>query len=213
MPAKSDYWKGTNGLYPYHPATTKMSKNRFKQIWTLIYLVKPDKDDHNNDDENNYADNDDEEASVASNNSVTSDNLEDTRWYKKAAPIIDLVNSVSKKVCKWPAFTVSIDEQMKKFKGRLTETFQIKSKPISEGFKFWALCCSLTAFCYHFLPAARTHNEEGKGLIESTLNLLNTLPFRKEKNKRYVCAMDNLFTYSRVIEGARKKNIAIVGTA
>ena len=48
---------------------------------------------------------------------------QDERWFAKAAPIIDLVNETSKKVCKFPAFCVSIDEQMKKFKGHSIQTF------------------------------------------------------------------------------------------
>ena len=49
---------------------------------------------------------------------------QDERWFVKAAPIIDLVNETSKKVCKFPALSVSIDEKMKKFKGRSRKHFE-----------------------------------------------------------------------------------------
>ena len=73
--------------------------------------MKPDGADDNEDDSDTSdegEDMDDDDGSQP----------QDERWFAKAAPIIDLVNKISKKVCKFPAFCVSIDEQMKKFKGR-----------------------------------------------------------------------------------------------
>ena len=135
----------------------------------------------------------------------------DERWFAKAAPIIDLVNETSKKVCKFPAFCVSIDEQMKKFKGRSGQIFQMKNKPISKGYKFWAICCANSGFCYHYMPTARTGNVEGRKIIDSVLLLLGKLP--QKELRQYVAAMDNLFTLSKVLSGARAINVAICGTA
>ena len=42
---------------------------------------------------------------------------------------------------------MSLDEMMGKFKGRSGETYRMKNKPISEGFKFYALVDALTGYC------------------------------------------------------------------
>ena len=106
---------------------------------------------------------------------------QDEMWFAKAAPIIDLVNETSKMVCKFPAFCVSIDEQMKKFKGRSGQTVQMKKKPISKGYKFWAVCCANSGYCYHFIPAAQTGNVEGRKIIDSILLLLDKLPVKESR--------------------------------
>ena len=89
--------------------------------------------------------------------------------------------------------------------------FQMKNKPISEGYKFWAICCANSGFCYHYIPAARTGNIEGRKIIDLVLLLLGKLP--QKESKQYVAAMDNLFTLSKVLSGARAMNVAICGTA
>ena len=93
-----------------------MSYKCFQVIWRNIYLVKPDEGD----DDGDETDSDDEGEDMDDDDGSQPP---DERWFAKAAPIIDLVNETSKKVCKFPAFCVSIDEQMKKFKGRSRKTF------------------------------------------------------------------------------------------
>ena len=146
LPAKTDYWN-SNGMWPTHKVLSCMSYKCFQVIWRNIYLVKPDQGD----DDGDKTDSDDEGEDMEDDDSSEPP---DERWFAKAAPIIDLVNETSKKVCKFPAFCVSIDEQMKKFKGRSGQTFRMKNKPISEGYKFWAICCANSGFCYHYIPAA-----------------------------------------------------------
>ena len=97
-------------MWPTHKVLSRMSYKHFQVIWHNIYLVKPDE---GNDDGDKTDSDDDDDSSEPP----------DERWFAKAAPIIDLVNETSKKVCKFPAFCVSIDEQMKKFKGRSGQTF------------------------------------------------------------------------------------------
>ena len=191
-------------MWPTHKVLSHMSYKRFQVIWCNIYLVKPDEgnddgDETDSDDEGEDMDNDDGSQPP------------DERWFAKAAPIINLVNKTSKKVCKFPAFCVSIDEQMKKFKGRSGQTFRMKNKPISEGYKFWAICCANSGFCYRYIPAARTGNVEGRKIIDLVLLLLGKL--LQKESRQYVAAMDNLFTLSKVLSGARAINVAICGTA
>ena len=82
----------------------------------LSGLVRPDGADDDGDDSDTR-----DEGEDMDNDDVSEP--QDERWFAKATPIIDLVNETSKKVCKFPAFCVSIDEQMKKLKGRSGQTF------------------------------------------------------------------------------------------
>ena len=145
LPAKTDYWN-SNGMWPTHKVLSCMSYKRFQVIWYNICLVKPDEVD----DDGGETDSDDKGEDMEDDNYSQPP---DKRWFAKAAPIIDLVNETSKKVCPFPAFCVSIDEQMTKFKGHSGQTFRMKNKPISEGYKFWAICCANSGFCYHYIPA------------------------------------------------------------
>ena len=161
-------------MWPTHNAISCMSYKRFQVIWRNIYLVRPDGAD------------DDGDISDTSNKGEDMENddvsePQDKRWFVKAGPIIDLVNETSKKVCKFPALGVSIDEQMKKFKGRSRQTFRMKNKPISEGYKFWAICCANSGYCYHFIPASQTGNVEGRKIIDSVLFLLDKLPLKESR--------------------------------
>ena len=115
LPVKTDYWN-SNGMWPTHKVLSHISYKRFQVIWCNIYLVKPDEGD----DDGDKTDSDDEGEDTDDDDGSQPP---DERWFAKAAPIIDLVNETSKKVCKFPAFCVSIDEQMKKFKGRSGQTF------------------------------------------------------------------------------------------
>ena len=191
-------------MWPTRKVLSHMSYKRFQVIWRNMYLVKPDEGD----DDGDETDSDDEGEDTDDDDGSQPP---DERWFAKAAPIIDLVNETSKKVCKFPAFCVSIDEQMKKFKGHSGQTFRMKNKPISKGYKFWAICCANSGFCYHYIPPARTGNVEGGKIIDLVLLLLGKLP--QKESRQYVAAMDNLFTLSKVLSGARAMNVAICGTA
>ena len=130
-----------------HKAIGHMSFKRFQVTWCNIYLLKPDGGDNDGDEPDRSDEGEDMENDDGSQ-------PQPERWFAKAAAIINLVNETSKKACKFPAFCVSIDEQMKKFKGHSGQTFQMKNKPISKGYMFWAVCCENSGGCYHFIPTA-----------------------------------------------------------
>ena len=96
-----------------------------------------DNDDDSVDDETINEEDDDDEA-------------EQEKWYYKAKFMLDWVNKFSQTHCVHPGFTISIDEMMKLFKGRSNMTHQMKKKPIKEGFKFFAMVCSYSGWCYFF---------------------------------------------------------------
>jgi hypothetical protein len=65
--------------------------------------------------------------------------LSTTQWYTKLEPLASLLRT------KFQTYVVlgqnvSYDEMMVPFSGRSRHTLKMKNKPISEGFKVWALC-------------------------------------------------------------------------
>ena len=87
----------------------------------------------------------------------------------------------------------------------------MKNKPISKGYRCWAMCCANSGYCYHFIPTAQTGNVEGRKIIDSVLLLLDKLSLKQ--SRQYVATMDNLFTSSKVLSGASAMNVAICGPA
>jgi hypothetical protein len=151
------------------------------------------------------------EQSVDDEEEVQEDNVErevDGRWYAKAAPLIDHVNKISRTLCKHPGFAVSIDEMMKKFKGRSGQTLRIKNKPIKEGFKFFSICDASAGYVWNFIPDGRLVKWT---IADIVLTLTKSLPRRQELH--YVVAMDNYFTYSKILSGMRDEGVGCIGTA
>ena len=89
----------------------------------------------------------------------------------------------------------------------------MKNNTVKEGYKFWAIYCTATGFCYKVLPAARVGNtnEEGKKVTESTHGLILLTPNSNKNN--YVVGMDSFLTFPWVLIGAREISVAAIGTA
>ena len=133
---------------------------------------------------------------------------ESQKWYSKASYLVDHVNKVSRRLCRHPGFALAIDEMMKRFKGRSPQTVRMRHKPIKEGYKFFAMCCTQSGYIFAFFPDGRL---ETAPIVNCVNKLVNTLPSRDVR--RYVIAMDNYFTTSNVMEQTRLKNVGVVGTA
>ena len=76
-----------------------------------------------------------------------------TKWHMKLEPLASLLR------IKFQAYVilgqnVSFDEMMVPFSGRSKHTLKMKNKPISEGFKIWALCDH--GYLWDFLFYSRT---------------------------------------------------------
>jgi Transposase IS4 len=132
------------------------------------------------------------------------------RWFHKVEVLLRHVNVTSKRICRHPGSFLSIDEMMKKYKGRSNQTHKMKNKPIKEGYKFFAICCSQTGFVFDFFVDGR--QDDRANIVENTvLKLVDSIPMRD--TKRYYLAMDNWFTTPRVMEGTRERNVGVIGTA
>ncbi len=62
-----------------------------------------------------------------------------TTWYSKVWPLYNVLRQQFKAYVV-PGQNVSFDEMMVPYTGRSLHTLKMKNKPISEGFKIWALC-------------------------------------------------------------------------
>jgi hypothetical protein len=83
-------------------------------------------------------------------------------------------------------------------------------KPDKEGFKFLALCCTLTGFIYNFIPDGLLNKEKNK-ILKAVEYLLSTLPRRC--SLKYLLGLDNYFTQPVVVAMTRGLNFGLVGTA
>ena len=201
LPSKSDYWEDNKGLTPCSPVCIQrgMSFRKFQFIWRNIYAITPQENEPNVGD---------------LNEDPTEDECRE--WMKKAAPFISLLNKVSKLVCRWPSFKLSVDEMMSRFKGRSAETYRMKQKPIACGYKFFAICCATTGFVWHLIPHGRVSNNKstGHGVKEQFMRLVKSLPGQGDtRKKKYVVGADNYFTYPDVLTACREEGVAVVGTA
>ena len=216
LPSKRDYWKRPGDIWPFHPVAAHLSRDRFLHIWANIHLVhrqdedeeeeELDSDDDAEQEDGGGLDEQEEDEASANDRLMAQDDV--NVWYEKAKPLLDHVNQQSKKHCLYPGFCISIDEQMKKFKGRSAQTERMKNKPIKEGFKFFALCDTTEGYVYHFVPNGRL---EETRIADTVLELVRTLP--DCENKRYVCGMDNYFTLPRTLARCRELGVGVVGTA
>ena len=228
LPAKGDYWT-TDLNWPSHPFKGEISRDRFKFIWRNIHLDGIDTEDDIDktisvNEDGQFVPDNEPQVDVAVDNNEEDEEPDppskeevekNQRWYKKAEKILNHVNSVSKELCTYPGFCLSIDEMMKLFKGRSHMTVRMKCKPIKEGFKFYAICDSSTGFVYHFIPDGLRDKQKGT-IVDSVLKMVRTLPNRRSAGNRkrtYVIAMDNYFTYAKTMVGCRAEGVGAFGTA
>jgi hypothetical protein len=96
---------------------------------------------------------------------LTPTSLSAARWHTKLDP---LSNMLCTKFQEYIVLgqNVSFDEMMVPFSGRSRHTLKMKNKPVSEGFKVWALCdCG---YLWDFLFYSHT---SGKFAYKSAMNL------------------------------------------
>eukprot|EP00977_Amphora_coffeiformis_P020704 scaffold8426_cov99-Amphora_coffeaeformis.AAC.1 len=223
LPSRKDYWRGSiDGFWPLQQPCLTLSRDRFDYIWRNFHLVGgtiiPD-DDVDSDDESeedvadtdgtsdNEQEEDEVEVEVSTGNEYEG-RVEDTVWYKKVEPFLSHMLAVTQRVCVRPGSRVSIDEMMKRFKGRALDTIRIKNKPIKEGYKFFAIADVDTGYVYDMVPDGRT---ETRSTHDTVLLLAGMLPLSPAHN--YVIGMDNYFTWQKVLTSLTQCGIGCVGTA
>lgn len=216
LPNKRDYWRNDTSFWPQHSIVQSLSRTRFEYIWRNIHLVASTEVDEEADvDEDADAEDTDDEAppnnkedDEDNNDAVDEERPADTRWYKKVASFFDHIMKVSKIICKRPGTICSIDEMMKRFKGRSGQTHRMKGKPIKEGFKFFSICDTETGFVYDMIPDGRLEKSSTHDIVVYLVSLLPSLGIFN-----YIVCMDNYFTWNRVVKSLTEMMIGVVGTA
>lgn len=109
----------------------------------------------------------------------------------------------------------SIDEMMIRFFGRSVNTFRIRGKPISSGYKMMALCCSITGFfCYAMTPHTVTGISEVNAGDQVVARLVEYLANQLPRDETPYClVMDNYFTTPSAMKTLREMKIGAMGTA
>ena len=99
LPCKEDYFHSEPGFWPIHPCTAGMSFARYKYIWRTIHLTQKTDDLLEIEDPNLDLPDEEGEEDSFNKDDVPDDPEEelqaDTRWYAKAAPIVEKVIEVS----------------------------------------------------------------------------------------------------------------------
>lgn len=134
-------------------------------------------------------------------------------WWHKVEPAISALRSASQHYYK-PSSNVSVDEIMVRSFGRSSHTYKMPNKPISQGYKIFAIADH--GYIYSFTPTSRT-----KGLVEIIKNrmmtitgsmafsLIKTLPRDKIY---YTVYLDNYFTSIELFKKLREIQIGACGT-
>ena len=210
LPAKGDYFPGKNSNYlPSHPLI-RINRTTFDYVWQ--YFHTSFEEDGTDDEIDDTANDDDEYRSSSSDEEESNDDLDESErdpvWFDAIQEFVNHVNKVSQKLCKNPGWMLSIDEMLRKFKGRSSQTVRMKFKPDKEGYKFMAICCAQSGFVFKYFPNGRLDKDSIKDVVE---RLIQSLPRRD--HLQYILAMDNYFTAPSIIEMTRQYNIGVLGTA
>ena len=94
----------------------------------------------------------------------TPTSLSTARWHTKLEPLSNILRTKFQEYVVLGQ-NVSFDEMMVPFSRRSRHTLKMKNKPVSEGFKIWALCNH--GYLQDFLFYSRT---SGKFVYKSTNN-------------------------------------------
>ena len=132
-----------------------------------------EEDDNEISDDDDDDDNDDDSVDDETINEQDDDNkVEQEKWYYKAKFMLNWVNKFPRTHCVHPGFAIRIDEMMKLFKGCSNITHRMKNKPIKEGFKFYAIVCALSGYCFFFFPdCLKEKKKRGTADTGRTVNL------------------------------------------
>jgi len=214
LPDKYDYWS-TDVSMPTHWFCSSMSRLRFKQIWANIHCETATTNI------SNTSDIESDEEQELEIESIQTKNV----WFSKAQQFVDHTRNVSSSMLLRPGTAVCIDEMMVRFKGRSSETYRIKNKPVNQGYKLFAMCDSNTGYVCYFTPDGRIANKNGTnefsqanaegGKLYHMFMLLfdNVLKEHVSKDHRFVIFIDNYFSYPNTISAFRKLGVGIAGTA
>lgn len=125
----------------------------------------------------------------------------------KVRPLLKLLSETFSKYYK-PSKSVSVDESMIKFKGRVSFRQYMPNKPIKRGYKVWVRASS-SGYIDHFqIYTGKVDNISEKNLGPRVVMDLT----RSLVNKHHHVFMDNYFTSLPLLRQLRSENIYACGT-
>lgn len=134
-------------------------------------------------------------------------------WWHKVEPVLTTLRNASATYL-WPSSSISIDKLMIRCFGRSFHTYKMPNKPISQGYKIFALADH--GYMWTFTPSSRT-----VGLVEfvkhkdltmtgsMVLYLVNRLP---KTSAKWTVYLDNYFTSISLFDTLRSVEIGACGT-
>ena len=135
-------------------------------------------------------------------------------WHTKLEPLASLLRT------KFKAYVVlgqdvSFDEMMVPFSGRSRHTLKMKNKPISKGFKVWALCDY--RYLWDFLLYSQTSRTVGlkkhPKLSPTHLAVLQLMQTLLYNAYQFTLFCDNLFGDPKLFSLLQSLRIGACGTA
>jgi hypothetical protein len=187
-PAVKDYWRSNDGCNSQHPFTEFMDLVDFEQIKRYLHVSEPEP--------------------LTGCLTPENENKKEDLWFHKIAPLLDHLGVVSRQH-RTLGTHVSVDEAMVLYTGRTYHKYFMRNKPISEGYKLFAL--AERGYVYAIYPETPVHrlrapldvpNHPGNLTHTSdvVIHLLNTLPRDKH---HFNVAMDNYFVDPRLFRYLR----------
>lgn len=143
--------------------------------------------------------------------------LSRSEWFQKLEPLSSMLQSRSQRYY-LPASNVTVDEMMIRFGGRSHHTYRMPSKPITEGYKVFALCD--IGYTYSWIFASRSNSFTG--LIShpdltptgaTVFQLATSLPYSTSSGLHFNIYMDNYFPSQALLIKLRELGIGACGTA
>jgi len=143
--------------------------------------------------------------------------LSRSEWFQKLEPISSMLQSRSQQYF-WLATNVTVDEMMIWFSGQSHHTYHMPSKPITEGYKVFALCD--IGYTYSGIFASRSSSFSGLILQEDLIptgstvfQLATSLPYSSSLELHFNIYMDNYFPWQALLVKLRELGIGACGTA
>ena len=182
LPAIDDYWK-RDPIYNYSPITTRISRDRFREIGRYLHFV-------NNE-------------TLAARGDAGYDRL------GKIRPLIDHLSSRFKAVYS-PHRDVAVDEAMIKFQGRSSLKQYMPLKPTKRGIKVWVLGDSHNGYFWRFeVYTGKQGDKVEKGLAARVVKSLT----EDLKGRNCHVYFDNFFNSLELLNDLVSDNIFACGTA
>ena len=140
--------------------------------------------------------------------------LSRSEWFQKVEPLNTMIQSRCQRFY-FPASNVTVDEMMIRFRGRSHHTYRMPSKPITEGYKVFALCD--LGYTFNWVFASRLDSFSGVEL-QSDLTATGSTVFQLARSLPYTHGhfnvyMDNYFTSQQLLARLRDLGIGACGTA